>query len=441
VAELVWKGKGRARDDRALQLRTDEIHGDVKRGVGEGRSGSNRLLRGPAEDVLPSLAGDLRGRVALAYVDPPFDTGGSFDYLATIPGAAEGSPRIAIPAYHDARGLDAWLAWFHGVAVGLRELLADGGSLYVHLDAHAAHYAKVLLDEVFGVEAFQREIVWRIGWVSGFKSRARGWIRNHDTLLFYAKGGRPATFHKEYVPYPAGYVRRDGVPPRGPGYPIEDVWNASELDRMDSIQIVSYSGEKVGYPTQKNESLVARIVRASSSPGDVVLDCFVGSGTTAVVAEKLGRRWVACDASPLAVHATRKRLLAMADASPFVVESVVGTGPAVSARQLAARAVVDGRECAIELARFALPRRAVPPEARAAVSHWSQWIDGWCVDWDHRGGPLRSGSRVWRARGKGPLALTATHRYAGPGRRVALVSVYDVLGGATTASVEIHVRS
>ena len=405
-----------------------------------GANDANRLVLGAAEDVLPGLAVELRGRVALAYVDPPFDTGGSFDYLASIPEAAEGAPRIAVPAYSDSRGLDAWLDWFHEVATGLHDLLAEGGSLYVHLDAHAAHYAKVLLDEVFGPGAFQREIVWRIGWVSGFKSRARGWIRNHDTLLFYAKGGRPATFHKEYVPYPAGYVRRDGVPPRGPGYPIEDVWNASELDRMDSIQIVSFSGEKVGYPTQKNESLVARVVRASSNPGDVVLDCFVGSGTTAVVAEKLGRRWLACDASPLAVHATRKRLLAIPGAAPFVLQSAgPRVAPSAADRKLAARAVVDGRDCAIELASFALPRRAVPPDARAAVSHWSQWIDGWCVDWDHKGGPLRPGSGAWRARGRGPLALRATHTYARPGRRVALVRVYDLLGGATTASVEIHV--
>lgn len=437
MAELVWRGKGRSRVGEGRPLLTDEIHGAEEAEA----SSANLLVRGAAEHVLPSLAPDLRGRVALAYVDPPFDTGGSFDYLATIPGAEEGAPRIAVPAYEDARGLDAWLDWFHGVAVQLRELLADGGSLYVHLDAHAAHYAKVLLDEVFGPGAFQREIVWRIGWVSGFKSRVRGWIRNHDTLLFYAKGGRPSTFHKEYIPYPPGYVRRDGVPPRGPGYPIEDVWNASELDRMDSIQIVSFSGEKVGYPTQKNERLVARIVRASSSPGDLVLDCFVGSGTTAVVAEKLGRRWVACDASPLAVHATRKRLLAMARARPFVVASAEGSRPTQPARKLAARAHVDGLECSIELASFALPRRAVPQEARAAVSHWSQWIDGWCVDWDHRGGPLRPGSRVWRARGRGPLALSAVHRYARPGRRVALVTVYDLLGGATSASVEIHPRA
>ena len=306
MAELVWKGKGRARRSRPGSLSTDEIHGALP------ESGSrNRLVHGEAERVLPALARELKGKVALVYVDPPFDTGGAFDYIADVASSrvrARGRsrplplPRIAVPAYQDARGLDAWLGWFASLAASLRDLLADGGSLYVHLDAHVAHYAKVVLDEVLGSDAFQREIVWRIGWISGFKSRARGWIRNHDTILFYAKGGRPTTFHKEYVPYPPGYVRRDGVAPTGQGHPVDDVWNGSEIDRLDSIQIMSFSGEKVGYPTQKNEALVARIVRASSNPGDLVLDCCAGSGTTAAVASKLGRRWLACDASAVAIH-------------------------------------------------------------------------------------------------------------------------------------------
>jgi hypothetical protein len=433
MAELVWKGKGRARRPRVRPLHTTEVHGVVA-----AAGWQNRLVHGEAERVLPGMLGELAGKVALVYVDPPFDTGGAFDYLAAIPGAPEGTPRVAVPAYEDARGLDAWLAWFHETATQLHELLADGGSLYVHLDAHAAHYAKVLLDEIFGADAFQREIVWRIGWVSGFKSRARGWIRNHDTLLFYAKGGRPATFHKEYIPYPEGYVRRDGAKPTGPGYPIEDVWNASELDRMDSIQIMSFSGEKVGYPTQKNESLVSRVMRASSSPGDLVLDCCAGSGTTPVVAEKLGRRWIACDASPVAIHATRKRLLAMMpEVTPFVVQRA---GEAARpGGKLGARADVEGRTCTLELESFVPRATGLPADMRAAVTHWSQWLEGWCVDWEHEGGgPLRSGARVWRTR-RG-LALSATHVYDRPGRHVALVKGFDVLGGEATSAVRVDVK-
>jgi hypothetical protein len=430
-----------------VALRLEEAHGGNALG---GQGWRNRLVHGDALGVMRALLPEFAGRVSLVYVDPPFDTGGDFDFQASIPGAPDDVPRVAVRAYRDAKGLDAWIAWFAEAAGTLRDVLADGGSLYVHLDAHAAHYAKVVLDEVFGPGAFQREIVWRIGWVSGYKARSRGWIRNHDTLLFYAKGGRPSAFHKEYVPYPEGYVRRDGKPPKGDGVPVDDVWNAHPLDRMDSIQIVSFSGEKVGYPTQKNEALLARIIRASSNPGDVVLDAFVGSGTTAVVAEKLGRRWIACDASPVAIHAARKRLLSLAKVAPFVVERTEGlTSPDASAapagrRSLRARVRVDGRQATIDLLSFAFAARtmsAVPAAARAGVTHWSQWIDGYCIDWDHRAGVLNAGSRVWRARGQARLPLAATHAYAAPGSYVALVKAFDVLGGAATRALRVDVEA
>lgn len=429
MPELLWKGKreGTPRAARRASLRIEEIHGT-------GAAWRNRLVLGDARRVLASMLPELEGRVALVYVDPPYRTGGSFDYLATIPGAPK-QARVAVPAYRDAGDLDAWLTMFADTASLLRRLLADGGSLYVHLDAHVAHYAKVVLDEIFGASAFQREIVWRIGWISGFKSQARGWIRNHDTILFYAKGGRPRTFHKPYVPYPPGYTRRDGSPPRGKGRPIDDVWNASEADRLDSIQIMSFSGEKVGYPTQKNEALLARIVAASSDPDDLVLDAFSGSGTTAVVAEKLGRRWIACDTSPVAVHATRRRLLALRSARPFVLE-VDGTRPAGPLR---VRACLDGKRCHVEITSFTPPRRARDSGAAAGVEHWSQWLDGWCVDWEHEGKLLRCGSCVKR-HGARPLPLACEHRYERAGRRVVLVRAHDVLGGVWSRALPVHVR-
>jgi DNA modification methylase len=433
VPELLWVGKRKGAARAAVSpasLRIEEIHGEA----GGGSAWRNRLVLGDARRVLSSLLPELEGRVALVYVDPPYGTGGSFDYLANIPEAPK-QARIAVPAYRDASDLDAWLAMFAETASLLRRLLAEGGSLYVHLDAHVAHYAKVVLDEIFGPAAFQREIVWRIGWVSGFKSQARGWIRNHDTILFYAKGGRARTFHKSYAPYPPGYRRRDGSPPRGKGHPIDDVWNASEADRLDSIQIMSFSGEKVGYPTQKNEALLARIVAASSDPGDLVLDAFAGSGTTAIVAEKLGRRWIACDASPVAVHATRRRLLALGAARPFVLE-VDGARPTGALR---ARARLEGRRCRVEITSFAPPARARASGAAASVRHWSQWLDGWCVDWEHDGQRLRCAGWMTR-RGARPLQLSCEHGYERPGRRVALVRAYDVLGGVWSRALPVHVR-
>jgi hypothetical protein len=438
VPELVWKGKYRdglpvqpSRETRPIE--TEEIYGSRT------APWHDRLILGDAAHVLAGLLEDFAGKVALVYVDPPFDTGGSFDFRATIPESPDGAPRIVLPAFRDGRGLDAWLSWFHAAAVLLHDLLAPGGSLYVHLDAHAAHYAKVVLDEVFGGDAFQREIVWRIGWVSGFKSRTRGWIRNHDTLLFYAKGGRVRTFNKEYIPYPPGYVRRDGAPARALGYPIDDVWNGSETDRMDSIQIVSFSREKVGYPTQKNESIVSRVVRASSNPGDLVLDACVGSGTTAVVAAKLGRRWIGCDNAPIAIHATRKRLLALPVVAPLVVQRV-GEEQGRGRRKLSVRKEVNGRRVTLELTSFALPALEVPESVNAGAIRWSQWIEGWLVDWDYRGGALVAGSRLWRTLRRPRLSLSATHAYDEPGRYVALLKVFDVLGGATTREVRLEVE-
>jgi hypothetical protein len=447
MAELVWKGKyvegRRVQPSRVpLPVRTDEVQ--FADDAAAAASDANRLLLGDVSRTLPALLPDLEGRVALVYVDPPFDTGERFDFQATIPGAPDDAPRIAVPAYDDARGLERWLGWFSDTAWLVKDLLAEGGSLYVHLDAHAAHYAKVILDEVFGAAAFQREIVWRIGWISGFKSKARGWIRNHDTILFYAKGGRPRTFNKEYVPYPEGYVRRDGSLPRGAGYPIEDVWNASDVDRLDSIQIMSFSGEKVGYPTQKNEALVARIVRASSEPGDVVLDCFAGSGTTAVVAEKLGRRWICADVAPIAVHTARKRLLGLGARGkpprPFVVQSV-GPEPAPAVtRHVQAIVSARGPDVTIELAAFAV-EGDFAGGARGSVSHWSQLLEGWCVDWDYRGGPLHARSRAWRvARGRDAgLPLALSHAYDRGGRYEAAVRAFDILGGSATTRLAIDV--
>ncbi len=437
MAELVWGGKGRRKPaTRAVTLRTDETYGSG--------AGPNRLVYGDASEVLAALAKPFAGLVSLIYIDPPFDTGQSFNFQTPVPGGEPGAPRIVLEAYRDDRGLDRWLTWFFGISEQLRDLLVPGGSLYVHLDAHVAHYAKVVLDEILGVESFQREIIWRIGWISGFKSRVRGWIRNHDTILFYAKGGRPSVFHKEYVPYPEGYVRRDGAAPRGRGYPIEDVWNGNRLDPLDSIQIVSFSREKLGYPTQKNEALVARIVRASSRPGDLVLDCFAGSGTTAAVAEKLGRRWVASDSSPISIHVTRKRLLARAGAKPFIVQSA-RPRPRLEAgaksRVLRARAKVSTKgRVTVEIASLRLHKAAAPAAVRAQVAHWAQWIDAWCVDWDYRRGPMNVSSYVSRKTPSGPLDLVIEHTYTKPGKYVALVRAFDILGGQATTTLDVNVE-
>ena len=226
-------------------------------------------------------------------------------------------------------GIGSYLRMLHDRIVLLKDLLRSNGTIYVHLDATVGHYVKILMDQVLGTQSFQREVIWRIGWISGYKSSAKNWVRNHDTILFYVKTPNDFTFNKEYVPYPDGYKRRKGTETKSNGYPMEDVWNANSFEfelkateSLDSIQIKSFSQEKTGYPTQKNESLLSRIIKASSNEGDLVLDCFVGSGTTAAVAEKLGRRWIGVDIGRFAIQTTRKRLLDIPGCRPFEVQNL-----------------------------------------------------------------------------------------------------------------------
>jgi adenine-specific DNA-methyltransferase len=335
--EVIWPGKYDADGRRApipacaTPLRLDTLY-RVDAASQDASAWSDRLILGDNLAVLQALLLEHAGAADLVYIDPPFATGSEFS-VSTRVGQGDGRrppPEIEAPAYSDRweGGTAGFLAMLDARLRLVRELMAPHGSLYVHVDATVGHAVKLLADEIFGPGAFQREIVWRIGWVSGFKTTARNWIRNHDLIFFYVKDPKRFTFNKHYVPYPEGYRRRDGALPKGKGMPIDDVWNASpaelELrgrDSLDSIQIKSFSTEKSGYATQKNESLLRRIVSASSNPGDLVVDVFCGSGTTAVVAAELGRRCIACDASAPAVHIATKRLLERERQWPLRVET------------------------------------------------------------------------------------------------------------------------
>ena len=333
--ELVWPGKYDEQGRRAAippceaALRLDAIHPPDAPDAASDRW-SDRLVLGDNLAVLQALLREHAGTADLVYIDPPFATGGAFS-VSTRVGEGDSPPEIEAPAYSDRwdGGVGGFLAMLDPRLRLVRELMAPHGSLYIHVDPTVGHAVKLLADEVFGPDAFQREIVWRIGWVSGFKSAARNWIRNHDLIFFYVKDPKRFTFNKHYVPYPEGYRRRDGALPKGKGVPMDDVWNASpaelELrgrDSLDSIQIKSFSTEKSGYATQKNESLLRRIVTASSNPGDLVVDAFCGSGTTAVVAAELGRRFIACDASAPAIAIATKRVLGQPRRHPLRLESV-----------------------------------------------------------------------------------------------------------------------
>ena len=288
----------------------------------------NKLIWGDNLLVMSSLLKRFAGKIDLIYIDPPFATGADFSIATPIgePGDEVSKTRSMIEekAYRDTwgQGMRSYMDMMYGRLQVMRSLLKSTGSIYVHSDPTIGHYVKLIMDEVFGPASFQREIVWRIGWISGYKSAAKNWIRNHDTILYYVKTPSDFTFNKEYVSYPPNYERRGGG--KGRGYPIEDVWNANPSEHalvgqesLDSIQIKSFSNEKTGYATQKNESVLGRILAASSNPHDLVADFFCGSGTTLAVAEKLGRRWIGCDLGRWGIHVTRKRMLAIERCKPF----------------------------------------------------------------------------------------------------------------------------
>ena len=248
----------------------------------------NLIIKGNNLIALHTLKQQFRKKVKLVYIDPPFNTGNdSF-------------------GYNDSFNHSTWLTFMKNRLEAAKELLADEGSIYVHLDANEVHYCKVLMDEIYGRDNFQREIIWRIGWVSGYKTAVKNWVRNHDTILFYTKN--KLFFNKEYIPYPENYERRDGSIPDGEGQAIEDTWNCSELDRLDSIQIKSFGKEKTGFLTQKNEALLRRIIYAATNEGDVVLDFTAGSGTTTAVAHKMNRQYIGIEQLEEGIVCTVKRL-------------------------------------------------------------------------------------------------------------------------------------
>ncbi len=283
-------------------------------------------------------------------------------------------------AYRDTweRGMDSYLQWFYETVVLLRELLAENGSIYVHLDYHIGHYAKAVWDEVFGQDNFKNEIVWKRS-LPHNDPKKFGSI--HDVIFFYVKtenyvfnqmftglseeykeshytqvdeqgrryqlsslsasGSGPARkFGDKVLTPPKGthwrysqekidelmkqgrIVFTSGKTPRYVRYMDEMQGPAVQSIWTDVLPVNSQAIERVDYATQKPEALLERIIRASSNENDLVLDCFVGSGTTAVVAEKLNRRWIACDLSRFAIHTTRKRLLSIENVRPFVVQNL-----------------------------------------------------------------------------------------------------------------------
>ena len=307
MPDLVWREKKLA-DPVPATLVADSLIYPGGRGYPKG-SVNNRLLLGDNLAVMASLLPKYENRINLIYADPPFFTNKKFS--ARI-GRGEDSRKPKqwklAEGYHDAwDDLDSYLDFLYQRLSLMFRLLAPNGTLYLHLDWHADSYARLLLDEIFGADHLLNEIIWAYHGPSPITS---AFNRKHDTILSYVKSDK-YIFNADAVrePYHENTVntfkssRKAGfgkIPDLARGKVPEDWWYFPVVARLHN--------ERTGYPTQKPEALLERIIRASSNKGELVADFFCGSGTTSVIAERNGRHFIACDESARALHATRRRL-------------------------------------------------------------------------------------------------------------------------------------
>lgn len=580
----------------------------------------NRLIWGDKKYVLPSLLPEFAGKVNLIYIDPPFNVGSDFSFTATIadhPDNEEDETTSFIKqpsiieqkAYRDTwgKGLDSYMQWFYETALLLKELLTDDGSIYVHLDWHVSHYAKTILDEIFGYDNFFSEIIWqRSTTVGSSKAIANKYPTLHDTILVYNKSSK-STFNKQYTPPTEEYKARFNQEDKNGWYYWNTLATYSEetykrLEKEDKVrwtkgakypQYKTYlhelkgnvlssvwtdinmlnpmAQERVEYATQKPEALLERIIKASSNDGDLVLDCFCGSGTTAAASEKLNRRWITCDLGRFAIHTARKRFLGITNVKPFIVQNLgkyerqqwmnaefespedrfeqektyrhfilelyhaksldgytwlhgakagkmihvggvetpvtvddikatikefwkmvgkeksaeknhidflgwdfafdvnetakrfaaennVQIHPIKIPREVLEKKAVDQGDIkfyelaslgvktktnklavSVTLDNFTIPPDDVPEDVQGKITHWSQWIDYWAIDWNYRDDTFHNEWQSYRTKQNPKIELVATYAYEKKGKYTVLVKVIDILGNDTTKAIEITV--
>lgn len=290
------------------------------------------LLAGDPQTGLPSL----RGKVDLIYIDPPFDSKADYRTPITLPNASFSQRPTVIEqfAYADTweEGTISYLKMLYPRLMIMKELLSERGSIFVHIDWHVGAYVKILLDDIFGKENFRNEITWYYP-NSGLKARSKKFHQVTDTIFYYVKSIDNFTFHHIFKKRKDGQskqAKRKFNPITKKADMVRDengkiVYQITDEVLENSLwEVASLSNnpvESVGYATQKPEALLERIIKASSNEGDLVCDFFGGSGTTAAVAEKLGRRWITCDIGKPASLVMRKRFIDQ-EVNPFLYQSI-----------------------------------------------------------------------------------------------------------------------
>lgn len=320
---LFWPGK-----KRALRAAQEPTTATLKPDFANSKdwdTTKNIFIEGDNLESLKILQKHYHGKIKLIFIDPPYNTGSDFiypdnftegveSYLEQTKQWADGK-LLSSNAQSEGRFHSNWLNMMYPRLKLARSLLADDGAIFVSIDYNEADNLKKIMDEIFGESNYQREIVWRIGWLSGYKTTAPNFIRNHDSIFFYSKHHASLDFIKKYIDNAdfkplvkkeaklsakltqlglkdtqqkelLHFINHENRPER---YPIEDTWNSSEYDDLNSIAIVSFSGEKISkilnvdedFKGQKSVKMLMRILESVTKDNDIVLDFFSGTGSTA----------------------------------------------------------------------------------------------------------------------------------------------------------------
>jgi len=455
----------------------------------------NKLFWGDNYLVMVSLLKNFSEKINLIYFDPPFATGGDFNYTIQI-GDSKSSRSsnnwLRKKSYTDTwqEGLDSYLNFIYKRLLIMKKLLAIDGSIYVHLDWHVGDYIKIIMDEIFGEENFRNEIVW--AYPAASARTRRFFIRSYDIILFYTKtdnyvfNDNPAIYmeysnrvknalkkDKKGIFYYRGgshdgkklsqkvYIEKKGIFPR-------DVWS-------DIPYIRANTSEYQGFSTQKPERLLKRIILASTNENDIVADFFCGSGTSLAVAEKLGRRWIGSDLKKHAINITKKRLLNICNSNnlynwktkfgknpqPFIMyclekelkepflspeffkkkELGLDQIKKLEKPKFEIKILKQNKHIVIELKSYKISfTNLISDKILENIHKWTDLVDSWFIDFNHREGIFNNMWVSFRTPKNRSLNLKMeSYDYKEPGIYEIMIKLIDIFGIETLQSYKIEI--
>jgi len=448
---------------------------------------NNILICGENKEVLLSLLKKFKEKIDLIYIDPPFYSGSDYYHRIFL-----GKNYIKKISYNDKwnRDLESYISFIRERLNIMKELLSYNGSIYVHLDYHVSHYIKLILDEIFGIENFRNEIIWHYPAASA--QTKRFFVRSYDSIFFYTKSDNyifndDSDNYMEYSNrvknaikedekglyyYRGGshngkklkekvYIKKSGVFPR-------DVWT-------DIPYIRANTKEYQGFSTQKPERLLKRIILASSNKNSIIADFFCGSGTTAAVAEKLGRKWIACDLNFNSILTTRKRLLELNNsndilnwnkkymdfAQPFTIyylkkKNQRNTIPEefynekikenknsenIAEPNFDIKVKKENNKVSIEISNYNIPYLDLLSESlKDNIKNWFDWIEYLSIDFNYKNSTFKP---IWISyktpKNREILLKTGDFEYNNIGQFRVKINIIDILGFKTSSLININI--